>query len=132
MNFEWHNSDKAVVQVLVHDFIGSIVLKGNRRHTNVTERNFVMRFSQLSEERSCPIYNIGDELRVEDLCAVVPDAKPVCMILVEKLIEITMKKESFQRLSQLGSQHLKFDCGGCKGRITFQLQKDKRASPQCR
>lgn len=79
----------------------------------------------VSEERSCPIYNVGDELRVEDLCAVVPEAKQVCMILVEKLIQITMKKESFERFSQLGSQHIKFDCGGCKGKITFQYKKKK-------
>lgn len=79
----------------------------------------------VTEEHSCPIYNIGDELRVEDLCAVVPEAKPVCMILVEKLIEITKKKESFERFSQLGSQHLKFDCGGCKGKITFRYKKQK-------
>ncbi len=79
----------------------------------------------VTKERSCPIYNIGDELRVEDLCAIVPEAKPVCMVLVEKLIEITIKKESFERFSQLGTQHLKFDCGGCKGQITFQYQKQK-------
>ena len=79
----------------------------------------------VTEERSCPIYNVGDELKVEDLCAVVPEAKQVCMILVEKLIDITVKKESFQRISQLGTQNLKFDCGGCKGKITFQYKKKK-------
>jgi CRP/FNR family transcriptional regulator, cyclic AMP receptor protein len=79
----------------------------------------------VTEEHSCPIYNIGDELRVEDLCVIVPDSKQVCMILVEKLIEITVKKENFERFSQLGTQHLKFDCGGCKGKITFRYKKQK-------
>ncbi len=79
----------------------------------------------VTEEYICPIYNVGDELKVEDLCAVVPEAKQVCMVLVEKLIEITAKKESLQRFGQLGTQKLAFDCGGCKGRITFQYKKKK-------
>ena len=79
----------------------------------------------VTEEYICPIYNVGDELKVEDLCAVVPEAKQVCMVLVEKLIEITVKKESLQRFGQLGTQKLTFDCGGCKGRITFQYKKKK-------
>jgi len=82
----------------------------------------------VTEEYACPIYNIGDELKVEDLCAVVPEAKPVCMVLVEKLIDITVKKESFQRFGQLGSHKLKFDCGGCNGQITFQYKKKKSFS----
>lgn len=80
------------------------------------------------EERFCPIYNIGDELKVEDLCALVPEAKPVCMILVEKLIEITVQKDSFERFSQLGTKKHKFDCGGCEGKITFQYKKEKSFS----
>lgn len=77
------------------------------------------------EERSCPIYNVGDELQVEDLCVVVPEAKQVCMMLVEKIMEITAKKDSFERFTQLGTQQMKFDCGGCKGKIIFQYKKKK-------
>lgn len=80
------------------------------------------------EERSCPIYNIGDELKVEKLCAVVPEAKLVCMILVEKLIAITVKKDSFERFSQLGVKKLTFDCSGCQGQITFQYKQEKSFS----
>ncbi len=79
----------------------------------------------ITEEKSCPIYNVGDELMVEDLCAVVPEAKPVCMMLMEKLIEITLKKDSFQRVSQLGVKKSKFDCGGCTGKINFEYKKKK-------
>lgn len=80
------------------------------------------------EERSCPIYNAGDELKVEDLCALVPEAKPVCMVLVEKLIDITVQKSSFERFSQLGEKKLKFDCNGCQGKITFQYKQEKSFS----
>ncbi len=79
----------------------------------------------VTEEHFCPIYNVGDELRVEDLCAVVPEAKQVCLVLMETLIGITAQKDSFERFSQLGSQALKFDCGGCKGKIVFHYKKQK-------
>ena len=80
------------------------------------------------EERSCPIYHVGDELKVEELCVSVPEAKQVCMVLVEKIMEITAKKDSFERFTQMGTQHLKFDCGGCKGKIIFQYKKQKEFS----
>ena len=79
----------------------------------------------ITEERSCPIYNVSEELKVEDRCAVLPEAKSVCMVLVEKLIEITAKKESFQQLSQLGTKRSIFDCGGCQGFIKFEYKKKK-------
>ncbi len=79
----------------------------------------------ITEERLCPIYNVGEELKVADLCAVLPEAKAVCMVLVEKLIEITVKKESFERFSHLSPQKSKFDCGGCKGMIHFEYKKEK-------
>lgn len=74
------------------------------------------------EERACPIYNIGDEFKVENLCALVPAAKSVCMVLVEKLIDITVKKSSF---SQFGAKNVKFECGGCQGKISFQYRQEK-------
>jgi len=79
----------------------------------------------VTAERLCPIYNIGEELRVEEFCAIVPEAKPVCMLLVEKLIEITNTKESFKRFSPLGVQKAKFSCGGCQGQIGFEYKKKK-------
>lgn len=89
------------------------------------QRKFREAIFTVTEERGCPIYNVGDELMVENICAVVPEAKSVCMILVEKLIDITVQKDSFERFSQMGPQKLKFDCGGCKGQIQFQYKKKK-------
>jgi len=85
----------------------------------------------VTEERLCPIYNIGEEIKVEDLCAVLPEAKAVCMLLVEKLIEITIQKDSFERFSQLGVKKSKFTCGGCQGLIQFEYKR-KKAFPLCR
>jgi len=79
----------------------------------------------ITEERLCPIYNIGEEIKVEDLCAVLPEAKAVCMLLVEKLIEVTVQQDSFERFGQLGVKKSKFDCGGCQGLIQFEYKKEK-------
>jgi len=79
----------------------------------------------VTEERFCPIYNIGEELKVDDLCAVLPEAKPVCMVLMEKLIELTAKKQNFGQVIQIGAPKTKFDCGGCKGLIRFEYKKEK-------
>lgn len=79
----------------------------------------------ISEERLCPLYNTGEELKVEGLCVEVPEAKAVCIVLVGKLMEITAKKDSFERFSQLGVQKSKFDCGGCVGKINFEYKKQK-------
>ncbi len=76
----------------------------------------------VTEEHRCPIYNIGDELKVENICAVVPEAKSVCMVLVETLIDITIKKSSF---TKFGAKNTAFDCGGCQGKITFQYKQEK-------
>ena len=89
------------------------------------EKKFRDAIFVVTTERLCPIYNIGEELRVEDLCAIVPEAKPVCMVLAEKLIEITSTKGSFERFSPHGVQKNKFSCGGCSGSIGFEYKKKK-------
>lgn len=89
------------------------------------ERKFSEAIFIITEERSCPFYNVGEELKVENGSVVVPEVKPTCMILVEKLIAITTKKQTFERFSQLGVQKSNFDCGGCQGRIRFEYKKEK-------
>ena len=89
------------------------------------KKNFSDGIFIITEERFCPIYNVGEELKVENHTVVVPEAKPACMILVGELIGITTKKQSFERFSQYGVQKSKFDCGGCQGRISFEYKKEK-------
>ena len=79
----------------------------------------------VTEERSCPIYNKGEELGVDGHCAFVPEAKPVCMILTAKLIEITAAQDNFEGFGQLGTQKAKFKCAGCTGIIGFEYKKKK-------
>ncbi len=79
----------------------------------------------VTQERLCPIYNVGEEIKVEQYSVIVPAAKPACLLLVEKLIEVTTKKQSFERFSPIGVKRSSFQCGGCQGLITFEYKKEK-------
>ncbi|BCO07878.1 hypothetical protein GF1_02540 [Desulfolithobacter dissulfuricans] len=80
----------------------------------------------VTEEQGCPIYNVGEELKVEDNGLRVPEAKPVCLILVQEIIKATAEKRAFEHFSPgQGVQRSKFDCGGCSGLIRFEYKKEK-------
>lgn len=79
----------------------------------------------ITEESHCPLYNVGEELAIEEGVLTLPAAKPTCMTLATELIRIASEDESFERL-QDGRQHkTKFDCGGCTGLIRFEFKKAK-------
>jgi CRP/FNR family transcriptional regulator, cyclic AMP receptor protein len=79
----------------------------------------------VTEERSCPIYNVGEEFKVEDLGLTVPEAKPACLVMVEELIKAVSTASSFERFTQQGVQKSKFECGGCTGLIRFEFKKER-------
>ena len=77
------------------------------------------------EERSCPIYNVGEEFRVEKFCLSVPSHKPDCLCLAQEIAKIITSRESFVGFSKFGSEKPRFDCGGCEGLIHFEFKKEK-------
>jgi CRP-like cAMP-binding protein len=79
----------------------------------------------VTEERSCPFYNVGEEFKVVDMGLTVPEAKPACLKMVQVMINATTSKKSFERFSQQGVQRSKFDCGGCSGMIRFEFKKER-------
>ncbi|MEN8190178.1 MAG: DUF4388 domain-containing protein [Thermodesulfobacteriota bacterium] len=80
----------------------------------------------VTDERACPIYNPGDELKVEQLSLTVTGYKPVCLFLSEAISQITTSKENFAGYSKFGGQKSRFDCGGCDaGLIRFEFKKEK-------
>lgn len=82
----------------------------------------------VSEERSCPIYNVGEEFKVEDMALTVPEAKPACLMMVRELMKAVSAKQSFERFTQYGVRKVKFECGGCSGIIRFEFKKEKEFS----
>jgi len=79
----------------------------------------------ITEERSCPIYNVGEEFKVENLGLTVPDAKPACLMLVREIMKAVAETQSFERFTQQGVKRVKFECGGCSGLIRFEFKKER-------
>jgi CRP/FNR family transcriptional regulator, cyclic AMP receptor protein len=77
------------------------------------------------EERSCPVYNIGEEFKVEKLCFYGPSFKPECLVLAQEIMKIITSRDSFVGFSKFGPQKSRFDCGGCEGLIQFEFKKEK-------
>ncbi|MGE4559590.1 MAG: cyclic nucleotide-binding domain-containing protein, partial [Desulfobulbus sp.] len=79
----------------------------------------------VTEERSCPIYNVGEEFKVEDNGLTVPEGKTACLLMVRELLKAVTGKKSLERFSPQGIQKEKFECGGCSGIIRFEFKKEK-------
>lgn len=82
----------------------------------------------ITEERYCPIYNVGDEFNVLRDALTIPGVKPACLILVRQIMRITEGQESLKRHTVFGTQKVKFECGGCSGLIRFEFKKEKAYS----
>ncbi len=79
----------------------------------------------VTEERSCPIYNAGEEFKIENNALTVPEGKTACLLMVQELMQAVVEKKSMKRFSPYGVQRVKFECGGCVGLIRFEFKKDK-------
>jgi hypothetical protein len=79
----------------------------------------------ITEERSCPIYNAGEELKVQNFTLLIPSYKPSCLHLAQKIADIVTIKDTIGGLPQRGGQQSQFDCGGCEGMIYFEHKKEK-------
>lgn len=83
------------------------------------------------EERSCPIYNVGEEFKVENFSLSVPPHKPGCLFLAQVIANIVTSKEGYGAVPKFGGLKPKFDCGGCEGLIHFEFKKERDfATPQ--
>ncbi len=79
----------------------------------------------ITQERSCPFYNVGEELKVDNFSLSVSSFKPGCLHLAQKIVIIVTAKDSISGFSTFGGQTSKFDCGGCEGLIHFEYKKEK-------
>jgi CRP-like cAMP-binding protein len=79
----------------------------------------------VTEERSCPIYNVGEEFKVENFTLTVPSLKPDCLHLAQAIAAVITAKEGHAGIPKFGAQKSKFDCGGCEGMIFFEYKKER-------
>lgn len=79
----------------------------------------------ITEEDHCPLYNVGEEMEVNDGSLTLPISKPTCLTLARDLIEIASVVKKFETLHKGSTENVKFECGGCTGIIRFEYKKDK-------
>ncbi|HIP39414.1 MAG TPA: DUF4388 domain-containing protein [Desulfocapsa sulfexigens] len=79
----------------------------------------------ITEERHCPLYNVGEELHVDEGVLKLPAAKPTCLTLTRDLIELASEDVAYERYLQGSRKKTKFECGGCTGIIRFEFKKEK-------
>jgi CRP-like cAMP-binding protein len=79
----------------------------------------------VTEERFCPIYNVGDEFNVLRDALTIPGVKPTCLILVRSIMRITEGHDAVKKHSVFGTQKVKFECGGCSGLIRYEFKKER-------
>ena len=56
----------------------------------------------VTEERNCPIYNVGEEFKVEQMALTVPEGKAACLMMVRELMKAVAEKKSMERFSFCG------------------------------
>ncbi|GAB4334329.1 MAG: hypothetical protein Kow0089_03480 [Desulfobulbaceae bacterium] len=77
------------------------------------------------DEESCPLYSVGEEIKVENYGLSMSGYKPGCLYLARKVAEVVASKETFGGIARVTTQKTRFDCGGCEGLIHFEHKRDK-------
>ncbi len=76
-------------------------------------------------EESCPLYSVGDEIKVESYGLSMSNYKSGCLYLARQVASIVASKEGLSRIPRLATQKTRYDCGGCEGLIHFEYKKDR-------
>ncbi len=79
----------------------------------------------ITEERYCPLYNVGEELHVDEGVLRLPAAKPACLTLTRDLIGLALEGVVYEQYSQGSKKRARFECGGCSGIIRFEFKREK-------
>lgn len=79
----------------------------------------------ITQEKSCPIYNLGEEIKVSNSAISISSFKPCCLFLAEKVKELVVATNSFGGFTKMSQSKTRFDCGGCEGMVHFEYKKEK-------
>ena len=79
----------------------------------------------ITEEKNCPLYNVGEEMAIDEGNLKLPASKPTCLILAQDIINLSSEDVAFESLQDGTSKKNKFECGGCVGLIRFEFKKEK-------
>jgi len=79
----------------------------------------------ITGERHCPLYNVGEEIYVEEGVMRLPAAKSTCLILAQDIINLVSEDIAYEQYLQGSRKKNTFECSGCHGRISFEYKQEK-------
>ncbi|NLZ16657.1 MAG: DUF4388 domain-containing protein [Desulfobulbaceae bacterium] len=77
----------------------------------------------VTEERACPVYNVGDEFRARELMLHISRGKPACLSMLTELLQVLSTDPQVNKGVREKISRGKFECGGCMGIIRFEPKK---------
>jgi len=78
------------------------------------------------KEESCPLYIMGEEIKVESYGLSISNYKPCCLYLAQQVASVVASRETFEGTSSvISTQKTRYNCGGCEGLIHFEYKKDR-------
>jgi len=76
-------------------------------------------------EESCPLYSVGEEIKVESYALSLSNYKPGCLYLARQVASIVATREKLGGISRISTRKTRYDCGGCEGLVHFEYKKDR-------
>lgn len=92
---------------------------------NTSDEKYCDAVFVISQENACPVYNVGEELKVQNFCLSASSYKPACLHLSKKIADILTIKKKNSGFAPVTGPASQFDCGGCGGMIHFEYKKEK-------
>ncbi len=80
--------------------------------------NFPEAAYKIIGENDCPLYKLGDELKLSGKSVLFPRDKSVCLILIEDIMEVHIK---YEHTGNAGGYS--FKCSGCTGSIRLKYRE---------
>ena len=79
----------------------------------------------ITEDRHCPLYNVGEEIYVDGGLMRLPGIKSTCLILAQDIIHLVSEDVAYEHYLQGTKKKSQFECSGCSGRICFEFKQEK-------
>lgn len=79
----------------------------------------------ITDEKYCPLYNVGEEIYVDGGVMRLPAAKSTCLTLAQDIIRLVSDDVAYERYQQGAKKKNRFECGGCTGKIGFEFKQEK-------
>jgi CRP-like cAMP-binding protein len=83
---------------------------------------------QISRNKQCPLYQLGDIFQLEKKVWKLPETKPVCLILVRDVLNFSESHIKKPKYDEFDNRIISFECSGCSGRVGLTMKDAKETA----